>query len=341
MSMNDPTGGFGGGIPPQPNLSGAYATSSEPTEDSDLSGETGRKGNRRDWYRRWRSKAGKEPGVQSNARKSIVVAVAAPKDGVGKTTLTINLAAFAAERLQSQGKRVAVIDANYHHADIGRLLGRYEPTLENVAQDPEYQTASQIQRFMCTTHFMSTPPLRSCEVDVLLGPNPPQEYNPEWVTPQLYNTVTDACRELYDVIFVDCPVADANHELFKEFILPQADYLLMPITPSFAMLMNAKSWLNYFVGGRTSGEVYDADKVGIILNQAQENVDVDSETLRLELSRWKFLAELKFHREWIRAANKGMTGTMGHFHEVEAAFTQVMWDITKCDVFNPKSGRYT
>lgn len=264
------------------------------------------------------------PG-QGGGRRSLVVAVAAPKGGVGKTTLTVNLAAYAGLKLLPHGKRVAIIDANSQQADIGKILSTYSPTLNDIARDPAYRTPAQIQKWMA--HFPDI------NVDVVLGPNTVEEANPTWITNDLFNTVANSLRELYDIIFIDCPVAEPHREIFLEFILPQADFLIMPVNPSNVTLQNARSWLGHLGSDPTSGVAYNKDKVGILLNQAQENVDVDADKVRENLPQWKFLAEIRSSKEWIRASNNNELVAVASYADVNAAFARVMFDITGDEVF--------
>lgn len=259
-------------------------------------------------------------------RRGQMIAVAAPKGGVGKTSLTINLAAYAGLKLMAQGKRVAVIDANYQQGDIGKILSCYSPTLTDIARDPAYQTPSQIQRYMAK--------FPDINLDVVLAPNTAEESNPAWITPKLFNTVANSLREIYDLIFVDCPVAEPHHDLFQEFILPQADYLVMPVTPSMVTIHNARTWLSYLGNDPHSGVAYDPNKVGILFNQAQENVDVDVDTVRQNLPKWKFLAEIKNSKEWIRASNNNELVAVSNYADINAAFAAVMFDITHDEVFH-------
>ena len=48
----------------------------------------------------------------------MVAAVFSPKGGVGRTTISVNLAVAAAQA----GKRVALVDASFQFGDVGVLL---------------------------------------------------------------------------------------------------------------------------------------------------------------------------------------------------------------------------
>ena len=157
-------------------------------------------------------------------RKGIVLAVTVAKGGAGKSSLTLNLGVWAALKLRAAGRTVCIVDANWQQADIGKQINQYTPNIATLSKNPGDVSAAGISKYMYRRNDLNT--------SFLLGPADDRERNPTWITSDLYCKSINALRELYDYIFVDTPVAEPYHELFSNFILQEADYLIVPVKPS-------------------------------------------------------------------------------------------------------------
>jgi cellulose biosynthesis protein BcsQ len=261
------------------------------------------------------------PQLSPHGRRARVITVTSPKGGTGKSTLTLNLAVYLGLRLRKQGKRVCVIDANFQQADAGKLLDKYSPNIVNLSKDRAAITPEQIERYL-----IERPDLN---ISALLGPAIPSEANPVLFTGALYNQILEALRPNFDYIFIDTPVAEIFHDIFKNFALPQADFIVVPITPAYHTVMNADSWLNTITQPtHNQGEGIDPSIIGIVLNQSRENVGITEDEIRQELFHWKYLGSIPDTNEWVRALNNNELIATKNIHELNVAFGRILYEAT-------------
>jgi MinD-like ATPase involved in chromosome partitioning or flagellar assembly len=259
-----------------------------------------------------------QPGGRHRAR---IISVTSPKGGTGKSTLTLNMAAYLALRLKESGKRVCVIDANFQQADAGKMLGQYSPTVIDVVKDMASLSPTGIERYLVHRNDLN--------LSVLLGPARPEEGDPAFLNARLFNQITDALSSNYDYIFIDTPVAEVYHDLFQGFILPRSDYIIVPVTPVLHTMMNVDNWLHTVTLPRhTGGNDVDANKVGLVLNQAEEGVNIGEEEVRRELFKWNFIGSIPRSRAWINAVNTWELVATKNYHELNDAFSRILWTAT-------------
>ncbi len=136
-----------------------------------------------------------------------IFAVASGKGGVGKSSLTVNLAAAVA----SQGRKVGIVDADIYGHSIPRMLGVTEkPTqVDKMVMPP---TAHGI-RVISTGMFTS-------------GNNPVV-----WRGPMLHRAFQQFLSEVYwgdlDVLFLDLPPGTGDIALSVSQLLPSAEILVV------------------------------------------------------------------------------------------------------------------
>jgi len=261
------------------------------------------------------------PGSGGLRRGALVVAVTSPKGGSGKSTLTLNMAAYLALRVKHLGKRVCVIDANFQQADVGKMLGAYSPNITNIIKDKASVAPNAIERYLVRREDLN--------LSVLLGPSMPDEANPVYLNARLYNEVLDALRPNFDYIFIDTPVAEVYHDLFTGFVLPVSDYIIVPLTPVVHTLMNVDAWLHTVTQPRNAGG-YDVDPthVGIVLNQAEEGVDIGEPEVRRELAQWHFIGSIPRSKAWINAVNSHEVVATKNYHELNDSFSRILYYAT-------------
>jgi septum formation inhibitor-activating ATPase MinD len=224
-------------------------------------------------------------------------------------------------RSRTAGKKVCVVDADFQQADIGKLINAVRPNIADLANHPEDQNPQRI-----TKHLLQR---RDLNTDFLLGPGRIEESNPFWITPALYSHAVESLRHLYDYIFVDTPVAEFHHDLFREFVLPHADFLLVPVPPSLVAMMNADSWLRSATADtHQGGGGYDRKRVGIVLNMEEKDVGYDEDQVRAELANWNFLGSVPASKVWRRAGNEGEIVATRNYAEVNEAFGLILAQIT-------------
>ena len=259
--------------------------------------------------------------VQQVKRRGYVITVTAPKGGTGKSTLSLNLAAYLGLRLQGTGRNVCIIDANVQQADTGKYLNSFTPNVEDVLRN-----VSAIHPDRINDYLLHKPELN---MSALLGPMTPDAANPMYFSGKRYTQILEALRPNYDYIIIDTPVAELYHDLFREFALPQADFIAVAITPNYTTLMNTDAWLRQVCAPKNAnGMGVDKNKVGVILNRAEEGVGFTEDEVTRDLGEWRFLGSVPETKEWKRCNNMGELVATKNYHELNEAFSSVLVQAT-------------
>lgn len=254
-------------------------------------------------------------------RRGMVIPVCVAKGGAGKSTLTLNTAVFLALKLRELGRTVCVVDANFQQADIGNLIHTYSPTIVDLARRPADLNPDSIRRHMVHVDALQT--------SFLLGPALTEEANPQWITPELYRSAVDALRHLYDYVFIDTPVAEFHHDLFSDFVLPSADFVIVPVTPDYRAIANTDRWLRSITQPVHAGGLgINPSILGIVLNMATDDVGCDEDQVRVELSSWNYLGAIPESREWKRAANEDDIIATRNVPDVNEALARILYMVT-------------
>lgn len=135
--------------------------------------------------------AARDLGKSADERRGIVVAVMSSKGGVGKSTLSVNLAIA----LKQQGLgRVALVDGDLYFGDVAMLLNIHpERTIHelNTALDAEIA-----DRFLHQ---------HASGVEVLAAPQRTEQA--EEIVPDRFRTILGVLQTLYDYVIVDATVS--------------------------------------------------------------------------------------------------------------------------------------
>lgn len=230
-------------------------------------------------------------------RRGYVVTIAVAKGGTGKSSLTLNLAAYMGMRASVVGKTVCVIDSNFQQADAGKYLSVYTPNIHTITKNPALLTKEYILQGLAHKPEYN--------LSVLLGPTTADEGNPANLTPELYNEILALLKVHYDYIFIDTPVAEKYHQMFEKFSIPNADYIIVPVTPNMATIQDTDDWLKAAVvtsTGKRGG--IPEDRIGIVLNRAEENIGCDELEVQQCLARWEYLGSIPETAAWKLANNR-------------------------------------
>lgn len=265
-----------------------------------------------------------------------VIAVTVAKGGAGKSTLTTNLGVFAANLLRSSGKSVCVVDANWQQADIGNLIGAWSPTIRDLSTRPADIAVDRIEKYvigsdedLASNH---RPFLGHCHF--LLSPSTVNEASPTFITPSLFRNVVRTLRGIYDYVILDTPVAEFHHSLFTEFILPEADFFLIPVNPDNATVVNAYKWLEEITKDKLMGGCgVSEDNVGYVINRASENVGYSVDEVRADMQHFHYLGPIAQDDSWQQAANNGELMALANNVEVNYAFSKILYKLTGEPVF--------
>lgn len=256
----------------------------------------------------------------------MVVAVAAPTGGTGKSTLAVNLAAFGAKRLRSAGRQVAVVDFNLQQPDIGRLLGADGPSILDLVADPGGLAPESISRFL--NH------LPDIGLSALLGSPSPEQALPSVLSPELCRGVLRTLREVFPYVVVDTPVAEFHHRLFSEAVLAEAGALVVPVAPSLIALDKTLAWLRAITAPHhAGGGAFPAQRVTLVHNRARLGVACDPEQVQSVMAGWRFAGMIPEHERWPRAANTGKLPGLEGDPRLDAVLAGIWHHTTSDPVF--------
>ena len=152
-----------------------------------------------------------------------MVVVLGPKGGVGKTTVSTNVAAVLAE----QGRRVLLIDLDLQFGDVGVVYGlEPERTIYDLAVAPGKLDGERLRSFVTTSVD---------NVHTLLAPVRPDQA--EALTSERVEAILQVARAEYDVVVVDTPPAFNNTTIIA---IDQANFVVMIGTLDLPGLKNLK-----------------------------------------------------------------------------------------------------
>ncbi len=161
-----------------------------------------------------------------------VIAVTSGKGGVGKSTLTANLAVALADR----GRRVGVVDADVHGFSIPALLGL-------VDADGASVRPTRIDDLI-------VPPVAFDVKVVSIGmflPEGAARSAVAWRGPMLHRTIQQFLTEVYfgdlDVLLIDMPPGTGDIAISIGQLLPHADVLVVTTPQAAASEVAARSGL--------------------------------------------------------------------------------------------------
>jgi pilus assembly protein CpaE len=191
-----------------------------------------------------------------------VVAVFAPKGGVGKTTISFNLACALAQ----QGLATVLVDGSLQFADLRALL-RVAIDVPSIVDLPTDRiTETDLQEVLWRD---------PAGIDILLAP--PRLEQAEMVTVRDIDKLLSLLRRLYAVIVVDTPMALSETTLA---FLDAADVILQIVTFDSTTIHNTVAVADTF---RQIG--YPPGKVRYLVNRADSAGGISEEELERALGR--------------------------------------------------------
>ena len=204
----------------------------------------------------------KDHAAEDAAGPSKVIAVFAPKGGVGKTTIAFNLGVSASRT----GRRTVLVDGSIQFADLRALL-RVPSDAPSILDLP----TDRIVESELTEVVWRDP----SGVDILLAP--PRIEMAEMITTRDIDKVLSILRRLYEVVIIDMSVAldEMNLALFD-----RADVILEIVTYDSTTIHNTIALADTF---RAIG--YPPTKVQYLVNRADSNAGIDPAELARVLGR--------------------------------------------------------
>ncbi len=182
--------------------------------------------------------------LNDEGKKAKVVTVCSTKGGVGKTTISVNIAAA----LNKKNLKVAVLDLDLQFGDVSLLFDQ-QPSLtiyDWVKQSYENGDKS-FKRYM-TKH--------SSGVEILAAPTLPEFA--EMITGEHIAYLIEAMKKEYDIIIIDTPPSFVETSLVA---LENSDDILLIVSMDLPALKNGK------LAVETLNLLELKDKIKIILNR--------------------------------------------------------------------------
>jgi len=197
-----------------------------------------------------------------SARASRVIAVFAPKGGVGRTTLAYNLAVA----MNRGGMRPVLVDGSLQFADVRTLLKAPAdaPSILNLPTDKVIQADLE--------NVMWKDP---SGIDVLLAP--PRVEMAEMINVRdLYKTIS-LLRQVYGVVVID--TATAINDVTLAF-LDEADFIVEVLTYDSTTIHNIQAMAEAFdaIG-------YPPDKIRYLVNRSDSMGGLDPVAVAAKLGR--------------------------------------------------------
>jgi pilus assembly protein CpaE len=219
----------------------------------------------------------------SDAVRSQLVVVYAPKGGVGKTTVAFNLAVAMAQA----GTRTALVDGNLQFGDLRSLL-RVPADAPSILDLPTDRIGeSDLQDVLWRD---------PSGIDILLAP--PRVEMAEMVSVRDVEKALSLLRRIYAAVVVDMPSALGDIPLA---LLDAADVILEIVTYDSTTIRNTLAVAEAF---RAIG--YPPTKVHYVVNRADSSGGIGAEDLARALGRVPEHAIVSDGRLVIQANNEGL-----------------------------------
>jgi pilus assembly protein CpaE len=191
-------------------------------------------------------------------KRGRIIAVFGTKGGVGKTTLSVNLAVALQRKTKA---RVALFDADFFFGDIALHMNlRPTTTVIDLVDRMEQLEPELIERIMVT---------HSSGVRVLLGPTQPEEA--ERIKTEHVERLLKSLSELYNFVIVDC---HPNYDDRNLAILEHADDIMFVVRPELGPLKNMGVFLNLVLK-----LALPLSKIHIVLNRAGSRSGIEVEQI--------------------------------------------------------------
>ncbi len=219
------------------------------------------------------------------SRNGTFIAVFNPKGGVGKTTVSVNLAAA----LTAMGRRVLLVDADTVTGHIASSLG-----LEHVR--------TLVDEVVDARDAGVPPP---ATLDALLSAHPSGMHvlvlassplKTSLLDPAQVAAAVDTERRTHDVVIVDL---HPDYEPLNRAIFGRADRILVPVTPDVPALRAAVQLRD------VANELGFGGKLALVINRANSGVSVRDMERTIGMSSLALIRSAGL--QLVKAANEGRT----------------------------------
>ena len=210
-----------------------------------------------------------EPQFTNNyGKKGQIITVTSSKGGAGKTTVSLGTGEWislssiksAQKGLIPKPLKVCVVDLDVHDSQIGSVIGKWQPTILEVAlngvnEDTLERTIIHDSRSQC---------------DFLLSPKLPNAA--DTIPPTKFDEIIKMLQYMYDIIVLDTSV-EYTSELLGQFIYPMSDRIIFVTTLDRRSVTGLRKWI-LFAGSPEDkgGAGVDLARVSVVINRGQKGV---------------------------------------------------------------------
>jgi len=227
-------------------------------------------------------------------KRGAMLAVYAPKGGVGCTTVAVNLAIALQEQL-GRARKVALLDGNLQFGDVGVMLNlQASRSIADLAVRPEELDADML------TSVLSPHPTG---IRVLLAP-PHPEAAENLRTGGDGTSLERRLRAIVEKMLAECDVVVVDTWSLIEdttlTLLDAAELILLVITPAIPAIKSARLFLDvaYKLG-------YPREKIELVINKSDRRTGLRLD--QIERALMPAVGHIPFdERAGIAAANRGV-----------------------------------
>ena len=233
-----------------------------------------------------------QPRVPQDATRGQIIAFFSPKGGVGRTTISTNLAVAL---FQSTGKPVVLVDGSLPFGDVAVILNMSPKakTIADLVGSFEALDADILETVLVP---------HSTGIKVLLAPPNPE--SAELITAANMKKVLELLRERYAFVVVD------TWPSFQEVVLAMldtADVILTLMTLEITSLKNVRVFLEI---AEKLG--YDEQKVQLVANRNDSSGGIKASDVEASLGRRIPHTIVSDGRALVLAVNRGVPFVISH-----------------------------
>ena len=203
-------------------------------------------------------RSNKEDGhsIKLSKNNCKVISLSSPKGGVGRTLLTVNLAASFAK----QGLKVAVVDADLQFGDVSIYCDlKQKKTIYDWVKEGYGRTHYSIDQFM---------EKHESGVSILAAPSRPEFF--ESITGQHIEVALEEMKKIFDIVLIDTPAYLSEIHLS---CVKKSDIVLLLAIKELSVLRNSRLYLD------TLETLNLKDKVKFIINRDAKNRTFDTQKI--------------------------------------------------------------